>query len=55
MKLVRCWTGRRWIEIGPLGIGFGPLRPVERIVWRGHLVWANKKAWRMHARASHEP
>ena len=37
-------TGRRWISIGPLHLGFGPYRLLERIQWRSKLVWFNKTA-----------
>jgi hypothetical protein len=41
IHLARCWTGRRWINLGSgwLAIGFGPRRLIERIWWRGKLVW----------------
>jgi hypothetical protein len=44
IHLDRCWTGRRWINIGRgfLAVGFGPNKFVERIHWRGKLVWYPK-------------
>ena len=37
----RCWTGRRWVQVGELAVGFGPRHFIERIYWRGRLryVW----------------
>lgn len=41
ISLARCWTGRRWLNIGKgfLAIGFGPAFFIERVYWRGKLVW----------------
>ena len=41
IEFAKCWTGRRWINIsrGLLAVGLGPRLPVERIVWRGNLIW----------------
>lgn len=37
----RCWTGRRWLNIGRgvLAIGFGPDHFVERVMFRRRLVY----------------
>jgi hypothetical protein len=42
IHFAKCWTGRRWINIGSgwLAIGFGPRKFVERVMWRGKLVKA---------------
>lgn len=39
---VRCWTGRRWIDIGrgAFAIGFGPRRFIERVYIGRRLRWA---------------
>jgi len=51
ISFARCWTGRRWVNIGkgffaigfgPHKFGSGPRRFVERVYWRGKLVWFAK-------------
>jgi hypothetical protein len=43
ISFAKCWTGRRWINIGSgwLAIGFGPTFLFERVMWRGKLVIVN--------------
>lgn len=42
-KLEKCWTDRRWLTIGKLSVGFGPVFFVERIQWGERLVWYKKR------------
>lgn len=44
----RCWTGRLWVSLGWLHVGIGPYRLIERVTWRGRLVW-----WSMQGRLDH--
>lgn len=41
IRFRKCWTGRRWVNIGPglLAIGFGPDRFIERVWWRRRMVY----------------
>lgn len=41
IHFAKCWTGRRWLNIGRgfLALGFGPSRVVERVMWRGRYVY----------------
>lgn len=41
----RDWTGRRWLQLGPLAIGFGPVAFIERIWWRGKVIYADYAAY----------
>lgn len=45
LKFVKCWTGRRWIDIGNgwFAIGFGPNKFIERIYWKGGLIYPKSK------------
>jgi len=41
VELVRCWSGRVWVNIGGglLAIGFGPMGLIERVWVGGRLRW----------------
>jgi len=46
IHLGRCWTGRRWVNIGRgwLAVGFGPVALVERVWWRGREIYRDHVA-----------
>ena len=45
----RCWTGRRWVELGGwLAVGFGPDKFIERVYWKGQLKYAYRKGDNMN-------
>lgn len=51
MKFHKCKiTGRRWVSVWLFHVGFGPHRLFERVIWRGRLIWWNKKAQVIHRR-----
>jgi hypothetical protein len=41
LHITRCFTGRRWINIGrgAFAVGFGPRRFIERVWFGRRLVW----------------
>lgn len=45
MKIMhRCFTGRRWIDLGIFSIGFGPRQFIEQVwIFRRKLYDARKK------------
>jgi hypothetical protein len=39
LRIERCWTRRLWIEVLWLSVGFGPRRFIERVHFRGKMLF----------------
>lgn len=49
----RCWTGRYYVHLGPLCVGFGPVAFVERVWWRSRMLYYDYPAYLEGVRRRH--
>jgi hypothetical protein len=45
MKYRKDRYGHRWVTVGRLSVAFGQRAFIERVWWRGKMVYADKKAY----------